>query len=216
MRIPKSHYIYEFSYPEQMPGFPGGTVFYVGKGTSLSRMDSHFTEAAGGCDCDKCKAIRSIWNAGLVVVRRIVFETTSEREAVEEEKVRIARHRSPYFTNVQGGCGTRRAAKVEKDDKQVSVLYWMQQQKIIVGLYEFAKLCGVINNVDRFYHAIDHSGIRYERIDGYSQYYAEDAPSFRKFLEEKYPEVFDKNPYPAPKRYITCEPTMEPRSRYRR
>lgn len=161
MHIPKSHYIYEFSYPQHMPDFPGGTVFYVGKGTSLSRMDSHFTEATGGCDCDKCRAIRSVWNTGLAVARRIVFETTDEREAIREEKVRIARHLSPYLTNVQGGCGTRRVTKVEveKDERQASILHWMQRQKTIVGLHEFAKLCGVVNNVDRFYHVIDHFGM---------------------------------------------------------
>lgn len=102
----------------------GGTVFYVGKGTSLFRMDNHFTEAASGCDCDKCGAIRSVWNAGLVVVRRIVFETTDEQEAMREEKARIAQHRSPYLTNVHGDCGTRRVAKVEEKE-QIIEPHWM-------------------------------------------------------------------------------------------
>lgn len=99
MYIPKSHYVYEFSYPEGMPEL-AGIVFYVGKGTSLHRMDSHLREAANGCDCEKCKAIRSVWDAGLVVVRRIVFESRSNSKTLNEEKRRILQHRSPYLTNV--------------------------------------------------------------------------------------------------------------------
>ena len=73
----------------------------------------------------KCKAIRSIWNIGLVVARRIVFETTDVQEARREERSRIAMHRSPYLTNVQGGCGTRRVAKVEGDKRAVEP-HWMR------------------------------------------------------------------------------------------
>jgi hypothetical protein len=109
-------------------------------------------------------------------VRRIVFETTKEQEAIEEEKRRIHKHNSSRLTNVRGGSSVQRVAEAEVDDEQASILHWKQQQKIIVGLHEFAKLCGVINNVDRYHHAIDHSGIRYERIGHYSQYYVEDAP----------------------------------------
>ncbi len=39
MHILKSHYVYEFSYPERMQELEG-IVFYVGKGTSLQRMIS--------------------------------------------------------------------------------------------------------------------------------------------------------------------------------
>ena len=98
MHIPISHYVYEFSYPEGMPEL-AGIVFYVGKGTSLRRMDNHLKEAANGCDCAKCEAIRSVWDAGLVVVRRIVFESQSESKTLNEEKRRILQHRSPYLTN---------------------------------------------------------------------------------------------------------------------
>jgi hypothetical protein len=100
MRIPKSHYVYEFSYPEGMPDL-AGIVFYVGKGTSLTRMNYHFIEASKGCDCGKCAAICSIWDAGLVVVRRIVFETLSHDEVLQEEKRRIKQHRSRFLTNIQ-------------------------------------------------------------------------------------------------------------------
>jgi len=43
--IPHSYFVYEFSYPEDMSEV-ADKVFYVGKGTSLSRMDGHLREAA--------------------------------------------------------------------------------------------------------------------------------------------------------------------------
>jgi hypothetical protein len=99
MRIPELYFVYEFSYPERMPEL-GGIVFYVGKGTKLTRMDAHFKEAAKGCICAKCEAIRLIWSLDLVVVRRIVFESRSESEVLNEERERIFRHQSPYLTNI--------------------------------------------------------------------------------------------------------------------
>ncbi len=99
MPIQKSHFVYEFSYPEELPEL-AGIVFYVGKATKLTRMDDHFKEAAKGCICAKCEAIRSIWNLGLAVARRIVFESLSESEALNEERRRIIQHQSPYLTNV--------------------------------------------------------------------------------------------------------------------
>jgi hypothetical protein len=101
MEIPKSHYVYEFAYPQEMPEL-AGIIFYVGKGTSLSRMNDHFREAASEkCDCAKCEAIRSVWAAGLAVVRKIVFTSGDEKITLDEESRRIIRHRSPYLTNVQ-------------------------------------------------------------------------------------------------------------------
>lgn len=101
-KAPRSPYVYEFSYPEGMPGGLAGIVFYVGMGTNLSRMDNHFIEASHGCPCDRCNAIRSVWDAGLVVARRIVFESTDREEVRREEASRIVRHRSPYLTNIPG------------------------------------------------------------------------------------------------------------------
>lgn len=100
MKIPKSFYIYEFSYPEGMPEGKGA-IFYVGKGTHVVRMDDHFREAMNGCECNKCQAIRSVWDAGLTVVRRIVFESTSEMDTLNEERRRILQHQSPFLTNIQ-------------------------------------------------------------------------------------------------------------------
>ena len=87
-KIPNAYFVYEFSYPEGMSEV-ADKVFYVGKGTSLSRMDGHLREAAKGCLCTKCEAIRSIWAAGLLVTRRIVFESRSESEVLNEERKRI-------------------------------------------------------------------------------------------------------------------------------
>lgn len=101
MDIPKSHYVYEFSYPERMPEL-AGIIFYVGKGTNLSRMNVHFQEAAReDCHCAKCEAIRSVWAVGLVVVRNIVFTSRDERATLAEEGRRIIRHYSPHLTNVR-------------------------------------------------------------------------------------------------------------------
>jgi LEM3-like protein len=100
--VPRSHYVYEFSYPDGMPEGLAGIVFYVGLGTNLSRMDNRFIEASHRCPCDKCNAIRSVWDAGLVVARRIVFESTDIQEVRHEEASRIAQHQSPYLTNVTG------------------------------------------------------------------------------------------------------------------
>ena len=99
MPIQKSHFVYEFSYPEELPEL-AGIVFYVGKATKLTRMDDHFKEAAKGCICAKCEAIRSILNLGLAVTRRIVFESLSESETLNEERRRIIQHQSPYLTNI--------------------------------------------------------------------------------------------------------------------
>ncbi len=40
-----SHYMHKFSYPEEIPEF-AGTIFFISKGTNLSRMDDHVRKAA--------------------------------------------------------------------------------------------------------------------------------------------------------------------------
>src|SRR5215472_9128641 len=97
--IPNSYFVYEFSYPEGMPEL-AGIVFYVGKGTNTDRMDAHLREVAKGCDCAKCRAIRSVWDLCLVVIRRIVFESRSESKVLNEERKRIIQHQSLYLTNI--------------------------------------------------------------------------------------------------------------------
>jgi hypothetical protein len=187
MRIPKSHYVYEFSYPEGMPAL-ADIIFYVGKGTSLFRMDAHFTEAAGGCDCDKCKAIRSVWDAGLVVVRRIVFETTDEQEAKLEESSRIALHRSPYLTNVQGGWGTRRVAKVE-ENKQAVEPPWMrsfeEHGETWLCMTEALNVGGT-----RILQLAEEYGLT-KQVRGYTTYYRKsELPGFWNWANTNYPSMF--------------------------
>jgi acyl carrier protein len=122
VEIPKSHYVYELAYPKEMPKL-AGVVFYVGKGTSLSRMDDHLREAAReDCDCAKCEAIRSVWAAGLAVVRNIVFTSRNEKVTLEEEIRRIVRHHSPYLTNMQHN---QPAASVHTKLKQL-IAAWLE------------------------------------------------------------------------------------------
>lgn len=97
-KVPRSHFVYEYSYPVDMPEL-AGIVFYVGKATNAVRLDAHLTEATSGCECIKCQAIRSIWDLELVVVRRIVFESRDEAEALVVEKHRIEMHISAHLTN---------------------------------------------------------------------------------------------------------------------
>ena len=120
--VPQTHYVYEFSYPEGMPEL-AGTVFYVGKGTTLQRMNNHLDEAAAGCDCRKCGAIRSIWDANLVVVRRIVYETLSNEDALREEQRRILLHRSPFLTNIQHTAKTQKPTITRKGNERPSSLW---------------------------------------------------------------------------------------------
>lgn len=117
--IPVSYYVYEFSFPKKtileedgIRTDVSGVVFYVGKGTSASRMDSHFREAANGCECDKCDTIRLMWDAGLVVVRRIVFETLNEAEALDREKFLINAHMGPHLTNIMSTALLRQIWKM--------------------------------------------------------------------------------------------------------
>jgi hypothetical protein len=95
-------YNYTYSYPDGY--IKDGTdltniVFYVGKGTN-SRINAHEKEARTGCKCDKCKAIREIWDNGYPVKKRLVFETLVEEEALKNEKDLIIKHSGEYLTNV--------------------------------------------------------------------------------------------------------------------
>jgi hypothetical protein len=112
----KSYHVYEYSYPDAMPEV-GGIVFYVGKATQLSRIDAHLGEAQRGVASPKCDAIRSTWNAGFAPVRRIVFESLSEKEALEEEKRRILLHKSPYLTNIVMN-GDAKPVVILQDDEE--------------------------------------------------------------------------------------------------
>ena len=64
---PQTWYVYTHAYP-------GGTIFYVGKGTK-GRIDHHERATQGTCSCEKCRVIRQIWAGGQPIQKRIVFET---------------------------------------------------------------------------------------------------------------------------------------------
>jgi hypothetical protein len=67
----------------------GDVPFYVGKGSG-SRVYHHETEARTDCGCPKCCHIRSVWERGHEVIKKIVFESDNEYEAVRRERELIA------------------------------------------------------------------------------------------------------------------------------
>lgn len=183
MMEPKSYFVYEFSYPPDMPEL-AGIVFYVGKGNNVRRMNHHLSEASKECDCDKCQAIRSIWDAGLVIVRRIVFESTSEQEALQEETARIARHRSPHLTNVLGRYDSPKVASpnTEKREAQASPL---ERGGWICTTDAFRSHQGTkIIDLARTY------GLT-KRIRGLTAYYRKsELPGFFAWARQQCPEMF--------------------------
>lgn len=84
-------------------GRPDGTVFYVGKGVN-GRVNDHEGEANRGCKCNKCKVIRGIWKEDKEIVKRIIFETDNERQALNYEAQLIAKFRA-QLVNVKHGHG---------------------------------------------------------------------------------------------------------------
>jgi hypothetical protein len=101
--VPVTYIVYEFSYPQEMPGGLAGIVFYVGMADNTFRLDDHLFIAAGhrkkGYDSANSQVIRSIWDAGLVVVRKIVYETLSKSDAETKEGDLIKFHQLSYLTN---------------------------------------------------------------------------------------------------------------------
>lgn len=82
-------------------GRPDGSVFYVGKGTG-DRINNHEYEAHHGCTCKKCQVIRTIWHAGENVVKRVIFQTDTEKEALYYEAQLIYKFRSQLTNKKQG------------------------------------------------------------------------------------------------------------------
>lgn len=91
MQKPQSWYVYTYS-------LPGGTVFYVGKGTG-NRINANEDEASRGCPCKKCTAIRGVWASGHSVQKKIVFESFDHSEVKAIEREQILAHVSPSLTN---------------------------------------------------------------------------------------------------------------------
>lgn len=95
----KNFYIYTLAYP-------GGRVFYVGKGKN-SRVTHHEREAKSGHLCHKCNTIRKIWLDGQQVKIEKIFQTANEQEAFEFERQTIARYGRENLTNLtDGGDGS--------------------------------------------------------------------------------------------------------------
>ena len=98
--------------------YPDGTPFYVGKGSG-NRINDHEQDARRGRIGAKYDAIRAIWQSGGQVVKRIIFETSDEQQALDHEQHLIAHYGIANLTNYQPG-GRPRAPKTHRfrDDTQ--------------------------------------------------------------------------------------------------
>jgi hypothetical protein len=93
---------------------PSGEPFYIGKGRG-KRLDHHEREARAGESNLKCDIIREIWADGGEVVKRILFETTDEDAAYQEEIRQIALHGREGLANNKNGGGGIRGLIFEQD-----------------------------------------------------------------------------------------------------
>lgn len=105
---PYDYYVYvlESPRPTEYTRFEDrkyGYVFYVGKGVGI-RIHWHEEEARLGHDCAKCRLIRSLWDQGLKVKKRIVFATPDEGEAFRYEGQLIRKIGKHNLTNVHPGA----------------------------------------------------------------------------------------------------------------
>lgn len=91
----KTFYVYELVRPDN-------TVFYVGKGTG-KRVKDHAREAKRNHFCHKCNVIRKLWNSGSDFSSRIVFRTSNEQEALDQEIKLIAKYGRDNLTNATDG-----------------------------------------------------------------------------------------------------------------
>jgi hypothetical protein len=108
------YYVYTHSYPEGLLAPDGqdlgSIVFYVGKGawydpSLIQRIDMHEHEAFWNSRYApneyKFAAIKLIWAVGRSVVKRVIFEFSSESEALDVEGRTLKQFASPYLTNRQ-------------------------------------------------------------------------------------------------------------------
>lgn len=83
---PYDYYVYTLSYPKYSGRMgPYARIFYVGKGVGI-RIYVHEEDARRGCKCHKCCVIRSIWEHGCSVDKKIVFVSSDENEACRCER----------------------------------------------------------------------------------------------------------------------------------
>jgi hypothetical protein len=113
VKKPETWYVYTYAFPDD-------TVFYVGKGKN-GRINVHEDEAAKGCECRKCIAIRKVWASGSPVRKRIVFETFVESEALAKELDLIKEYSGEYLTNAIYHVGFMNAFTLKSDAKPRSV-----------------------------------------------------------------------------------------------
>ena len=92
---PQTWYVYTYAHPD-------GSVFYIGKGCH-ARIEDHEREAQRGCECEKCRTIRQIWQSGQPVQKRIVYETLDEQEAYKQEQRLIDVYGRENLTNRRDG-----------------------------------------------------------------------------------------------------------------
>lgn len=108
-------YVLESSIPTELTRFEDrkyGYVFYVGKGVGI-RMHWHEEEARLGHACRKCDFIRSIWDRGGHIKKKIVFATLVEREAYAHERALIQKIGLSNLLNVHAG-NTQYMTEAEK------------------------------------------------------------------------------------------------------
>jgi hypothetical protein len=98
--------------------YPDGTPFYVGKGSG-NRINDHEQDARRGRVGAKYDVIRAIWQSGGQVIKRIIFETSEEQQALAHEQDMIVHYGIANLTNYQPG-GKPRAPKTHRfrDDAQ--------------------------------------------------------------------------------------------------
>jgi len=104
----KPYYVYTLAYPI---GFVAdgqdlsGVVFYVGKGTVLKegpqRIDTHEVAANAKFKVNerKCQVIQQIIASGMKIQKQIIFESDSERDALDHEAGYIKTYAGPHLTN---------------------------------------------------------------------------------------------------------------------
>jgi uncharacterized ParB-like nuclease family protein len=107
---------------------PDGRVFYVGKGSG-NRVHAHEKEARKGCNCYKCNVIRKIWADGNQVIRNIIFQTTKEEEAYQEEARLIEQLKSTLTNSAPGQhrwLGERAKRYSWRERRDLNLQEWRQ------------------------------------------------------------------------------------------
>ena len=100
--------------------YPNGDFFYIGKGQG-KRIDDHENDAKRGVDNKKCDVIRDIWISGDEVLKKKLFETDDETEALEEEKRQISSYGKNNLVNILDGGGVPRSCESHKQMVTITI-----------------------------------------------------------------------------------------------